>query len=200
MTDPRGLPGLFRKHNIHPRGVVHVGAHLGQEVPSYRRCGFERIVLVEPNPVLAAQLRGMPGVEVIEAACASSAGRRILHVTERDKLSSLYRPLTRTVVDTIEVEVCRLADLIDSSINVAVIDVQGSELEVVAGAPLDRLDLVMLETHTRSKYAGAPGHDEAVLSMGSIGWRVAGVYPHGPKGKCRDVAFVPRGRGGVADD
>ena len=190
MTTVDSLPGLLAGLGIPPRGVVHVGAHTGQEVPLYRAAGFARIVLVEPNPYLAAQLRGMDGVEVVEAACASAAGTRTLHITERDKLSSLYRPLTRPVVAAVGVRAYRLADLIDDTVNVAVIDVQGAELEVVSGAPLDTLDVVVVETHSRSKYAGAPGYAEAVTSMGRLGWRVAAEWPHDPKGKCRDVAFV----------
>lgn len=191
MTTIDGLKDLMRQRRIPATGVVHVGAHEGQEVPLYRSIGFASITLIEPNPLLAGQLRTNFGdCAVIEAACDSSGGTRTLHVTERDKLSSLYRPLTRTVVAAVPVSTYCLADLIDEATNVAVIDVQGAELEVVAGAPLDTLDLIVLETHRRSKYAGAPGTDEAVQSMASLGWRAAAHWFHDPRGKLRDVAFV----------
>lgn len=184
------LPGLLPRLGIEPRGIVHVGAHEGQEVPAYRDAGFSRIVLVEPNPHLAAGLRALNGVEVVEAACAGEAGERTLHITRHDKLSSLYRPLTREVVETVQVPVCRLVDLIDDTVNVAVIDAQGAELEVIGGAPLDRLDVVVVETYVRPKVAGAPGHAETVAVMAALGWRVAAEWPIDRAGRNRDVAFV----------
>ena len=202
MTVVSGLAGLLAEQQIPAHGIVHVGAHLGQEVAAYRACGFGRILLVEPNPALVAELRRTvedpPTVVVVEGACASAPGEQTLHVTERSKLSSLYRPITRPVVGQVKVPVYRLADLLaaepNSAINVAVVDVQGAELEVVSGAPLHRLDLVMLETHQRSKYAGAPGYAEAVASMQRLGWEPVAEFPHDPKGKCRDVAFMRASR------
>lgn len=190
MTTIDGIRHVMREHDIPARGIVHVGAHKAEELPLYRRCGFARIVLVEPNPQLAAELRGIEGVEVVEAACASAPGRRTLHITEQTRQASLYRPLTRPVIAEVEVDVYRLADLVDDTVNVAVVDAQGAELEVVAGAPLDTLDMVVLETHRRSRYAEAPGYDDVVASMARVGWTVAAQWPHDPKGKLRDVAFV----------
>jgi FkbM family methyltransferase len=43
---------LLRKHQIAPRGVVHVGAHTGSELQLYLKLGFARALLLEPNPIL----------------------------------------------------------------------------------------------------------------------------------------------------
>lgn len=196
MTTVDGLRDLMAEHGIPAKGVVHVGAHLGQEVPLYRSIGFNEIILIEANPHLADRLREIyPREQWLEVfirnlACASSPGTRTLHITEQDKLSSIYKPLTRRIVETVEIATEPLSDLIHNDINVAVIDVQGAELEVVSGAPLDTLDVIVLETHRRSKYAGAPGTDEALQSMKSLGWTDAAHWFHDPKGKLRDVAFV----------
>ncbi len=194
MTVLDALGALMAERGIPARGVVHVGAHHGEEVPIYRRLGFDPIVLVEPHPDLANDLRGMDGVEVVEAACGVYPGTTTLHVTENTRLSSLYRPLTRPIVSTVQVPVVRLADIIGDSVNVAVVDAQGAELDVAAGAPLDRLDLVVLETRIRAKYAGAPLDADAVAWMARAGWAVAERWQHGPKPKLWDVAFVPEGR------
>lgn len=45
----RQLPGLMDRLGVAPVGVVQVGAHIGQEVPALVRCGFRRLVMVEPN-------------------------------------------------------------------------------------------------------------------------------------------------------
>ncbi|GAA1766184.1 FkbM family methyltransferase [Streptomonospora arabica] len=185
------LPALLRRHGVAPRGVVHVGAHLGQEVPAYRAAGFARIVLVEPHPVLAAALREMPGVEVVEGACAAEPGTGLLHVTSHDKLSSLQEPVAgRRVVATVDVAVHRLAELVDATVNVAVIDAQGVELEVLAGAPLDTLEVVVVETYVRRKQGGAPAHAEVVGFMARQGWVPVAQWPLDRAGRNLDVVFA----------
>lgn len=195
MTVLDGLPALMRQHNIPVRGLVHVGAHKAEELPIYQRLGFTPITLVEPNPILAGALvDSLPGIDVVQAACGAYEGVATLHVTENTKLSSLYQPITRPIAATVEVPVRKLADLIDNRTTVAVVDVQGAELDVMAGAPLDRLDLVVMETRIRAKYAGAPLHEDAVGWMARRGWVVAAVWSHDPKGKLNDVAFIPERR------
>jgi FkbM family methyltransferase len=184
------FPGLLAAAGITPRGIVQVGAHRGEEVGLFRRLGFDPIVLVEPIPQLAAALRDLPGVTVVEGACGTAPGRRTLNVTERTKFSSLYVPTRKHVEARVGVDVYRLADLIDERVNVAILDVQGAELDVIAGAPLDRLDLILLETHTKRIYEGAPLHDEVVAAMRGLGWEPVGEYWHDEHGKARDVAFV----------
>lgn len=194
MTVLYELGALMADRGIEPRGVVHVGGHRGEELPVYRRLGFARIVLVEPNPTLAAMLREIPDVDVVEAACGAYTGRTDLHITENSKLSSIYRPISRPIARTVPVRVVRLAHVIDHRVNVAVVDAQGAELDVAAGAPLDRLDLLVMETRVRAKYAGAPLHDDAVGWMARAGWAVAAQWSHGGKHKLHDVAFVPERR------
>ncbi|MFY1686490.1 FkbM family methyltransferase [Plantactinospora sp. WMMB782] len=188
------FPGLLSAVQVTPRGVVQVGAHRGEEVGLFRQVGFEPIVLVEPIPPLAEALRKMPRVTVIEGACASTPGWRRFHITEQMKFSSLYRPTRKSVEVYAKVTVHRLADIVDERVNVAVVDVQGAELDVIDGAPLDQLDLILLETHTKVMYEGAPLHDEVVASMQGRGWRVVTEFWHDPKGKTRDVAFIKADR------
>jgi FkbM family methyltransferase len=61
------------------RGVIHLGAHQGQEVDQYLAHGYERIVLVEPNPdacrILRERFKSRPEIEVIEAAALEECGR-----------------------------------------------------------------------------------------------------------------------------
>lgn len=44
------LADALAELGLRPRHVLHVGAHLGQEVPHYRAAGIKRIRLVEPTP------------------------------------------------------------------------------------------------------------------------------------------------------
>lgn len=193
MSTIENLPGLLRRLDIEPRGVVHVGAHLGEEVPIYQRIGFRHIILVEPNRELADQIdESQPAVQVIRAACGAYAGVALFHVTTNTKLSSLHRPLKREISREITVDVTRLADLQDGC-NVAVVDAQGAELDVMAGANLDGLDLVVLEAREPGMYAGCPSVADVVAWMGRSGWTEVARWPHGLKrpAKLFDVVFTP---------
>src|SRR5690606_38435456 len=80
-----------------PIGVVHVGAHRGDEVAGYRQVGFEFITLVEPEPRLAERLRRkFPSTErctitVVEGVCqkAKTPRKRRFNVANQRRWSSL---------------------------------------------------------------------------------------------------------------
>jgi FkbM family methyltransferase len=134
-------------------GVVHVGAHSGREVEAYRRIGYGTIRLVEPLPERAAQLRKLPGVDVVEAAVSSKPGRRRFHVANGDHLSSLLRPfgLPHRVV---EVDAVPLSGLLEG-VSVVVVDVQGSEVDVLSSGDLWPIDVVVAESSDEPRYEGA---------------------------------------------
>ncbi len=71
------LGALVAAHGVMPRGVIHVGAHTGDEVPGYLAIGFRHVLLIEADPTLAAGLadRFRDTAAVTVAACA---------VTDRD--------------------------------------------------------------------------------------------------------------------
>lgn len=158
---------LYRDERL---GVVHVGAHRGQEVADYRRAGFRRIVLVEPNPALWPDLDRL-GVSEVHTCAAGSPGLVTLYVTEWDERSStLLPPGEYGVVETIAVERRPLAEM-QTGCNVAVLDVQGAELDVIRSADLDRLDVLIVETSDRVRYEGAATREEIANYLTDAGWR-----------------------------
>lgn len=62
LADVKGGPltlmygALFRRFGIVPRGVIHLGANVGQEALAYLTLGYERALFVEPEPTVFAQL------------------------------------------------------------------------------------------------------------------------------------------------
>jgi FkbM family methyltransferase len=48
---------LFPRHNIKPKGVLHVGANVGEEAPVYDELGIKDVVWIEANEQLIPQLR-----------------------------------------------------------------------------------------------------------------------------------------------
>lgn len=202
------LRRLLDEVGLAAAGVVHVGAHRGQEVPVYRAAGFGLIRLVEPEPGLARRLRDrFPDCDVREVACAARGGRRRFNVANYRTWSSLYDiPSDQSIVpgrrvevrDVITVDVVRLATIQDGC-NVAVIDAQGAELDVLKGADLAALDLVIVETVEPSEvWRPALPRDVADEWFAERGWSAAFEWRHTAP-DVRDVAYVPMLTGGVVD-
>lgn len=183
---------VLDEQEIEPRGVVHVGAHRGGEVADYYLAGLTPIVLVEPLPELAEHCRRQwPQATVIEAAAGCEPGTALLYVPKAGtQWASIYRP-RKPVQGTLTVPMVALADVVGPEVNILVADVQGAELDVVDGADLGHLDLVVLETSDRPRYENAPLHGDVVDHMRDLGWRPARVEPHPRVEGVFDAAFVP---------
>lgn len=108
------LDHLFSVNDVPRTGVIHLGAHVGQEIILYSWLGFTRAVMVEPQPqefaVLGERCAAMtrftqaahhflgedsrPGIEFQCVPCAVSdePGTATFHRTRDSQLSSLGRP------------------------------------------------------------------------------------------------------------
>lgn len=200
----RQLPGLMDRLGVAPVGVVQVGAHTGQEVPALVRCGFRRLVMVEPNRdhsaalarELGRHLSGRPepegghsSQEVVMAAAGRERGTATLHVTEHDQQASLLpplAPLSVTRLDTTEVIPVRE---VQHGCNVLVVDAQGSELEVLAGADLDRLDLAVIEGSAEARYHRGSTQQAIAAYMQAGGWRLVANWTHA-RANVADMAWL----------
>lgn len=154
-------------------GVVHVGANHGQEVPAYRAAGFDLVRAVEPNPACWPDLDAL-GVEVLRCA-AGPRGEGTLHVTSWDERASMLEPVAYDVSLTLTVDVWPLA-MLQAGCNVAVLDCQGSELDVLRTADLDLLDVAIVEVDDRRRYHGAAVAAEVEAFMAAEGWERIGAY------------------------
>jgi len=189
------LPQLIHRLGLATDGVVQVGAHVGQEVAALTRCGFRRLVMMEPNVDHLAALRrqlhlhhrtaglpepcqGLPAHEVVPAAAGRERGQLVLHVTEYDQQSSLLMPLLPMAVirqDTIAVLPVRE---VQAGCNALVIDAQGAELEVLAGTDLTRLQLAVIEGSTSARYSGGATLESIGTYMRGLGWRQVAAWAH----------------------
>jgi FkbM family methyltransferase len=208
----RAFPALLDRLGVEPRHLVHVGAHEGQEVPFYREAGIRRVTLVEPIPELAARLRvEHPDATVVEAACGSAERRAVLHVPRRSNMATLATPQKadgRT--SRIEVQVVTLESVQAAAVpppDMAVIDAQGRELDVLAGADLAALELVVVETCTVDDPTMASPYRDVATVMAGAGFVEAerwvrdydwvarwarGRNQTGRHGEVRDVVFVKK--------
>lgn len=172
-------------------GVVHVGAHRGQEVARYRAHGIERIVLIEANPAHCEYLRTAhehdARISVMNYAIDERDGWVELHVnTSRsgnDESSSIL-PLGRLseIVETVRTQkkVCVRARTLDSlqregafrGCSFLNIDIQGAELRALRGARmfLNELDTVLIETNLIEMYKGCALEPEIDAELAAHGF------------------------------
>ena len=50
----------FKKYKVPLHGVIHVGAHRGEEVHQYAELGAKKIIWVEPNPDVFKEMEILP--------------------------------------------------------------------------------------------------------------------------------------------
>lgn len=174
------LPALLGRLGIHVQHVLHVGAHLGEEMPHYRAAGIERFTLVEPQPAAAAQLREtFPDAAVIEAACGAAAGQGTLAVNTIRTSSTLAEPHPADrILNTVPVHVTTVAAIAPADADMLVVDAQGLELDVLkgAGSRLQGFQVVVCETCTVADRTMASLHGEVVDFMTRSGYRVVAVW------------------------
>jgi FkbM family methyltransferase len=205
------LPGLLGSLRLPAAGVVQVGAHVGQEVAMFSRCGFRRLVLMEPNrdhlPALHRQLAdhherallpapecGLPSREVVVAAAGRRRGWATLHVTEYDQQASVLPPLRpMSVVREDGTAVIPLRE-VQRGCNVLVVDAQGAELDVLAGADLDGLDLAVIEGSSWPRYDGGATLMSIAAFMRDRGWQPIASWAHA-RPNVVDVAWLAPGLG-----
>lgn len=166
------LDDLIAGHNMDIHGVLHVGAHLAEEAPTYDRCGVGPVVWVEANPAVIPKiedvLRAYPQQRLIEALVYSTDGARLpFNVTNYDGMSSsIFEFGTHPTFSpdtfferTIELPTCTIDTIVDAEgivANFLSMDIQGAELHALQGAPrfLAGVDYVMSEINRDEVYVG----------------------------------------------
>lgn len=151
------------------RGVIHIGAHHGQEGAGYRALGIDRVCWVEPLPSAFAELvKSQVGTNAAFFQCALGAKNEeaIFYIADNaGQSSSLRKPKIHlqehpevNFIDTITVPVRRLEDLPINfeAFNLLVLDVQGCELDVLQGAQeiLGAFDYIIAEVQNAELYEG----------------------------------------------
>lgn len=194
------LDRLFREFRIEPRGVIHIGAHEGNEVNRYSAMGFRKVLLVEANPHVFSRLQknvgSLPFVKAINCAISDRNGMVQLRVTSMDQSSSIL-PLKRhlDIYPQIREEsqtsiISRTLDtllnekgLSAKDYNFLNIDIQGAELLAFTGAKetLRYMDAINSEVNFEELYEGCAMVHEIDKFLSNFGYtRVATVTPYHP--------------------
>lgn len=173
-----------------PRGVIHMGAHIGEEIASYEALGITRQLWFEPVPEnfdqLVKNIPQRPEVRAFRMACSNEEGRRIMELSRFSQVHSLSKLKRQVEIHpsmaasgNIEVDVVRLDDFLARSgidpkdYNLMVVDTQGCELETLKGAEktLEHMDCVMAELGTIELYEGMALDDAVDAWMAEHGFR-----------------------------
>lgn len=172
---------LCKKYNIRLKGVIHVGAHLGQEYDDYKKNGADKILFIEPTEdtfnKLFDRFEDIDDVMCLNYACSDYFGTGMLYkdTTNKGMSNSLLKPdrhldIHKDVIfDGVEsVKVATLDSLLERywgypacddgwtpyNFNLLSMDVQGVEGRVIKGASqtLKFIDYVYSEINFGSTY------------------------------------------------
>jgi FkbM family methyltransferase len=194
------LRPLFQEHEVQPRGVIHIGAHEGQEVDLYQSLGADKLLLIEANPAvfqrLKAKVAGMPNVIAVNCAISDRNGTIDLRVNSFDHSSSIlplkqHKDLFPTLLEvgTVTVPSYTLDSLMaqlnlnPQEFNFINIDIQGAELIALRGATqtLQHIDAICSEINFAELYEGCALVGELDAFLKTCGFdRVATIQPHRP--------------------
>lgn len=160
---------IKRKYNMNITGIIHIGAHRGQEVYDYIDCGIQNIILFEPLStnfsVLEQRLADAnANISGHQVALGNDEKMVTMYLSDNDQMSSsilkpkkhLQNHPTVHFHGTEEVEMKKLDSFSDETIghNFINMDVQGYELEVLKGGAetLKNIDYVYCEVNRDEVY------------------------------------------------
>jgi FkbM family methyltransferase len=166
-----------------PRVIVHVGAHLAEELAAYEALSPEIIVWIEADPEIYRRLvdavgcRGSPAVRhiCVNALIADTAGRdhKFYHFSNDGQSSSVFRSaenLRLTWPDVFETgrqltlksetlcDALTRIGIAPEQLDILVLDIQGAELMALEGTGeyLRHVKFLEVEVSTIPIYQGAP--------------------------------------------
>jgi FkbM family methyltransferase len=194
---------VLDKHvdGIPKRGIIHIGAHQGEEVAYYLELGFESIILIEANPkwyrYLVDKFKDNSRIKIYSVAISDTIGEMDFYIhtsqsgsTEPASLlkmkefNNIVKSLRTT--ETIKVQVLTLDHFLTSNglspqaYNFINVDVQGAEMMAFKGASttLKTTDVIISEINLVELYEHATLENELVQYLQQRGFEKTNVIYH----------------------
>lgn len=158
------LTELIHKYSLKISGVIHVGAHHGQEIVEYNKNDIKNIILIEPCSNAFKFLQNKFGshhhIKLFNCACAAIDGEAQMYTETANKgqSNSLLQPMRHlhhypniqfTGHETVKVHRLDQLPYDRSKYNMINMDVQGAEGYVIIGAKhsIDYIDYIYTEVN-----------------------------------------------------
>ena len=168
---------LVRKYQLDIQGVIHIGAHWGQEYSGYVRLGVENMLFFEPVKAnykkLLDALPKQKGIQTFNIALGNVRGVKEMYIETANKGMScsllepgthlnLYPHITFDTKETVFMDRLDNIEFNRDLFNMINIDVQGYELEVFKGAceTLQSIDIIYTEVNFEEVYKNCCQIDE----------------------------------------
>jgi FkbM family methyltransferase len=166
------LKKLMSVYGLAPTGVLHLGAHRGEEAAIYSACGIRRVVWVEGNPELLPELRAAVepyGHRVLQGLLGERSGEPTAFFVTNNGQSSSVLPLGTHLTSHPEVHVTHTLQLVTTTVDQLAadngfdgldllnVDLQGAELQALRGSTttLQEMKYVYTEVNRDAVYEGA---------------------------------------------
>jgi FkbM family methyltransferase len=199
------LDNLTEKYDLKIKGVLHIGAHIGQEYNTYQRLGINNVMFFEPVPSTFQRLKENVGDNAIlvNTALGNIEGEveMFTETINEGQSSSVLQPDYHLVQHpNIQfngketVKITKLDNFIKDKdkYNFINVDVQGYELEVFKGGSefLNTIDYIMTEVNRAELYKGCAKIEELDSFLSGYGFeRVETTWDGGTWG---DAFYVKR--------
>jgi len=175
---------LQKKYNLNINGVIHIGAHYGEEDKIYDELKIKKRIYFEPlktNYDILIQKTNSEFCKYHNVALGNSEGEIYMNLSSNNNASaSVLEPknhleLHRNVKfnGTEKVKIKKLDSFnISNEYNMINIDVQGYELEVFKGGSktLDKVDYIMSEVNRDEVYKDCPHIDDLIKFLSPYGF------------------------------
>jgi FkbM family methyltransferase len=165
------LSDIIVKFNLSKKGLIHIGAHWGEEAEEYDRIYFENILWIEADPdnykILKNNISNYNNQKAINVLCSDKKDIVFFNITNNQGHSSSlldfdYKMIKNiwkgmTVEKKIKLQSQRFQDLVvDKQIDIykyttLVLDVQGAELLVIKGFGKFLSNILLIQTEVNFK-------------------------------------------------
>ncbi len=186
---------LKEKYSMDIKGVIHIGAHYGEEFQTYVDNNIKNLMFFEPVPSTFEVLKeNLNGKAILVNKALGNDNKKIsmnIETANNGQSSSILTPKLHLqqyphiqFTSTIDVDMIKLDDFIvefystgyagtPPSFNLINIDVQGYELEVFKGGKefLKNVDYIITEVNRDEVYKGCAKVDELDAFLSTYGFK-----------------------------
>jgi FkbM family methyltransferase len=176
---------LYKKYNIKAKGILHIGAHFGQENTLYQKHGIKNKIFFEPLPHTFKKLQeNVKDGILVNKALGNETGIKMmnLELDNQSQSSSFLTPKLHLTQypwikfnNKVNVSMIKLDDyeFNREDYNFINIDVQGYELEVFKGGKdtLNQIDYIIAEVNRDEVYENCARVEELDAYLGEYGFK-----------------------------